>query len=91
MKKNESDFIMGFSNEKHLTYFLTRQNLNETNEKNNLNSDYKKFNRDLKSKVNILYANLKNVEDYKNIVNNIFTYNASKKLINDYLVKKFFL
>ena len=86
-EKNESDFIMGFSNGKHLTYFLTRQNLNETNEKNNLNSDYKKFNRDLKSKVNILYANLKKVEDYKNIVNNIFTYNASKKLINDYLKK----
>ena len=85
--ESKNDFITEFSNGKHLTYFLTGQNLNEKKEENNLNNYYKKFNGSLEQKVNKLYSNLKKVEEYKNIVNNIFTYNASKKLINDYLKK----
>ena len=39
------------------------------------------------NKIKNLYDNLNKVEDYKNILNNIFTYSANEKLVNVYLKK----
>ena len=83
-KGNNSEFIMECNDWKHLTYFLT-----DPKEENNLNmnNEYKRINGSLKSKVNNLYIYLKQIEDYKNIINNVFTYCASEKLIDLYLKK----
>ena len=81
---NNNEFIIECNDWKHLTYFLINQK-----KENNLiiNNEYKRFSGSLKIKVNNLYTSLKQVEDYKNIVNNVFTYCASEKLIDVYLKK----
>ena len=88
--ENSNEFITEFNNGKHLTYFQ-----NEQNEDIKLNTDYKKIysGSALQNKLNNLYSNLKQVQSYKNIENNIFTYSARDKLLNVYLKKypQFFL
>ena len=81
---NNNEFIVECNDWKHLTYFLTDQK-----KEDNLiiNNDYKRISGSLKYKVNYLYTSLKQVEDYKNIVNNVFTYCASEKLMDVYLKK----
>ena len=83
-KDNNNEFIIECNDWIHLTYFLINQK-----KENNLiiNNEYKRFSGSLKIKVNNLYTSLKQVEDYKNIVNNVFTYCASEKLIDVYLKK----
>ena len=91
LKETNKEYIIEFNNGKHLTYFILEQtnktDINDNQEKSNEKLDNKKVNNGLMNKIKNLYDNLNKVEDYKNILNNIFTYSANEKLVNVYLKK----
>ena len=85
--ENNNEFIVNCNDGKHLTYFIPEyakeSQLNDDQEKNNLNNE----DNSLENKIKTLYSDLNKVEDYKNIANSIFTYIASEKLVGVYLKK----